>query len=158
MAPSMKFTFALMLFLLCGCSPSRQSKSDDDAVIEAVLAYPSVAQYIHPDIPGRLPVKVALTPAGTATLRATAFNRRVVSTSPSDPQAMILGVSVKDSEATVTLEYRQEGVTGLIHLMKVNGNWIVAVAQMAERRSNNSFKPRPLHGLARVSLAGCGPA
>jgi len=23
---------------------------------------------------------------------------------------------------------------------------------------NNSFKPRPLRGLARVSLAGCGPA
>jgi hypothetical protein len=25
-------------------------------------------------------------------------------------------------------------------------------------RPNNSFKPRPLRGLARVSLAGCGPA
>nr|CAS02430.1 putative integron gene cassette protein [uncultured bacterium] len=25
-------------------------------------------------------------------------------------------------------------------------------------RPNNSLKPRPLRGLARVSLAGCGPA
>jgi len=28
----------------------------------------------------------------------------------------------------------------------------------AVQRPNNSFKPRPLRGLARVSLAGCGPA
>jgi hypothetical protein len=131
-------------------SANSATQTEIGAVVEAALAHPSVTNYLHPEVPGRLPITVAFrSPGGISSLDAALFGRpvRVVSTSQDIP-AVILGVSIEGDQATVALDYPPEGLVGEIVLHRNGTTWVVSSSQLREQRPNNSFKPKPLRGSA----------
>ena len=122
----MRKTLAIAAMLLAACSlersampvidPSANSirQTDIEAVVGAALAHPSVSQYLHPEVRGRLPVTVAFrSPKGLSSLDATLFGRPVrVVAATQDVPAVILAVSINGDHATVALDYPPEGMAG----------------------------------------------
>lgn len=142
----MKFFITLLIATLSACTVSTSPKTDTDAIIEAVLSHGPLAEFLHPEIPGRLPVEVVLDTAGTSPLNATAFGQPVRVTTAEDPQAIILSIEVLGDKASVTLSYPEEGLGGNIDLKSQNGTWKVTSEKLWEQRSNHSFKPSPPRG------------
>ena len=128
----MKYACIILLLALCACEPKVHVKTDTDAIVEAVLADPDLAKFIHPEAFGRLPVTVALNPPSASELHATAFGRPVRLSSSINRETLVLDISVGSGTAKVKFKYPVEGLGGELALQRINGQWLVKEKELWE--------------------------
>jgi hypothetical protein len=107
--------------------------ADVSAVVAAVLQHRDVAMYLHPDAPGRLPVRVALDAAyAQAALDVALYGAPVQRVDAGDTGAVQLVLEPNGDKVHVELVYRPEGIFGTLDLARTDGAWRVVAAQVME--------------------------
>lgn len=101
--------------------------------ITCVLADRRVAQYLHAEIPDRVPVKLHL--ASTITIAKTpeAAGAPVVVTDASAALVDVQRIDRAGTSATVTFEIPGEGVFGEVECHRDGEAWVVGKAKVVER-------------------------
>lgn len=101
---------------------------DFDAIIGETLRHKDVAMYLHPEVSGRVPVRIAFPPP---------FDGRAVNlmlygepaVTVTDPQksadAFWMAPECKEQRCKVTIRYRPEGIKGYVTLVQQGGQWTV---------------------------------
>lgn len=109
--------------------------TDDElgAVVGAVLRDPKVSTYLHPDKPGRVPVRVALAaPYEKSHLPLTLYNAPVQTARTGDRQAIQLTIKPQYRRYQVEVKIPSEGVFGYVYLERVDAAWLVTAANLYE--------------------------
>lgn len=112
--------------------PTPLTKTDINQIVGAVLTHVKVAQYLHPEMPGRLPVKITIAAPYSGTQPdLMLYNRPVV--------VVVAGADAVNFEIVRTVEgakadisYRPEGMGGTVLLIKVRNRWMVSNASVHE--------------------------
>lgn len=112
--------------------PTPLTKTDIHQIVGAVLTHVKVAQYLHPEMPGRLPVKITMAaPYSGAQPDLVLYNRPVVVViAGADAVNFEIGRTVDGAKAEIS--YRPEGMGGTVLLLKVRNRWIVSSASVHE--------------------------
>lgn len=114
-------------------SPTILASADLDQIVSAVLAHPEVSKYLHPEVPGRVPVVVRLAaPYESEALRVEAFGQAVRAAKSEQPGAVSLKVAATGAACRVDVKYRPEGIFGHVDLALVDGAWKVTDATIYE--------------------------
>ena len=129
---------ALLLAASAGVSslppppPTPLTKTDINQIVGAVLTHVKVAQYLHPEMPGRLPVKIAIAAPYSGTQPDLVLYNRpgVVVVAGADAVNFEIGRTVDGAKAEIS--YRPEGMGGTVLLLKVRDRWIVSSASVHE--------------------------
>ena len=129
---------ALLLAASAGVSslppppPTPLTKTDINQIVGAVLTHVKVAQYLHPEMPGRLPVKIAIAAPYSGTQPDLVLYNRpvVVVVAGADAVNFEIGRTVDGAKAEIS--YRPEGMGGTVLLLKVRDRWIVSSASVYE--------------------------
>ncbi len=112
--------------------------NDRTQVLQAVLDAPDLQQYLHPEIPTRVPVVivknevVADTPNLQAVEVPVVFKPRA-GLSESDAALEITRLEIAGDRATVELAYPIEGLVGTATLHRDGSGWVIDKLQLAER-------------------------
>ena len=122
-------------------SPSAPAPTDHasptDAILAAVLTHEQFAMYLHPDVPGRVPVIVS----GAARPNAVSLELHGAAVISQPPEKLaaeqafvdIERWSVEGDRANVVLAYEIEGVGASFRLEReASGRWVVTSADVAE--------------------------
>ncbi len=114
--------------------PITSLASEDVApVVAAVLQHKRVAMYLHPEVPGRVPVRVAVAaPYDRAALDVQLYGAPVKRMGTGDRDAVQLTLQPHDASVKVKVEYRPEGIFGTVELEKRDGVWHVTDAKIFE--------------------------
>ena len=109
--------------------------SDVDAVLQAVLTHDAFAPYLHPEVRGRVPVRVSGKALPNEPLSLSLHGKPVerVEAPAAGPVVEIQQWSVSEGTARVALRYDVEGVRGAFELGKDGGHWRVVQAQVVEQ-------------------------
>jgi hypothetical protein len=109
------------------------SRAELNAVVGHVLVHPEVAKYLHPDAPGRLPVRVALAaPYSSAKLEVDVYGEAVRRARPSNDAAVHLTIRATQNGAKVTLAYPPEGIHGTLRMEREGRQWRITEAKIIE--------------------------
>lgn len=112
--------------------PTPLTKTDINQIVGAVLTHVKVAQYLHPEMPGRLPVKITIAaPYSGAQPDLVLYNRPVVVVVAGD-DAVNFEIGRTSNGAKAEISYRPEGMGGTVLLLKVRDRWIVSSASVHE--------------------------
>jgi hypothetical protein len=104
-----------------------------DAIVGAVMQHKDVAMYLHPEVAGRVPVRIALAPPyADATLKLSLYDKPVKAAASGDRNAMQLVVKPHGETAVVEVKYDPEGIFGSVELERVDGVWRVSKATIYE--------------------------
>ncbi|MEM6989552.1 MAG: hypothetical protein AAF721_03615 [Myxococcota bacterium] len=112
------------------------AKSSADSLLTAALSHPDFAMYLHPEVPGRVPVVVTgfTDPEGrTLVLDGTPL---VLASAPPPNDAAFVDVgswAVRGGVAKLELEYAVEGVSAQFKLQRSPKGWVVSDVSVAER-------------------------
>jgi hypothetical protein len=118
------------------CSASTHSPAvDQSAVLQLVLDHPRLQPFLHPKLPGRVPVTVFVR-APVPGITAEKFGAPVrILTSDSHLAPAVIRLtrfSVSDGAAAVSLHYPIEGVRGSFRLQRDGRIWRVTDADVHE--------------------------
>lgn len=109
------------------------ASEDVSPVVAAVLQHRDVAMYLHPDVPGRVPVRVALAaPYDRTEIDITLYGAPVRRVGQDDAAAVALTLKSHADGVRVELAYRPEGITGHLDVQKRDGAWQVVDARILE--------------------------
>lgn len=112
--------------------PTPLTKTDINQIVGAVLTHVKVAQYLHPEMPGRLPVKITIAaPYSGAQPDLVLYNRPVVVV-VAGADAVNFEIGSTSNGAKAEISYRPEGMGGTVLLLKVRDRWIVTGASVHE--------------------------
>lgn len=117
-------------------STSGAAPRDVEAVLQAVVDLDALEPFLHPEVPGRVPLtlSVATPPTGIALSK---FGQpvRMVASAPGGgaPCLEITQLELQGDRATVRFAYSIEGVMGSAELSKRQGRWAVVRRSVAER-------------------------
>ena len=104
-----------------------------DEAVRLVLQHPDVAMYLHPEVPERVPVRVALAaPYASARLGVALYGKPVRVTSASDRSAVLLTVRATEKTVKVTVAYAPEGIHGTVRLSRDGAKLQVTEARIFE--------------------------
>lgn len=104
-----------------------------NAIVRQVLEHKDVAMYLHPELPERVPVRVALNEAYAASkLELALYGEPVRLAHASDRAAVQLTVRATDQTAKVTVAYAPEGIHGTIRFAREGTAWRVTEATIYE--------------------------
>lgn len=110
------------------------------SVIAAVLDSRPMTMYLHPEVEGRVPVRVAGPALAGVTVDAIAQGQPVkmltADEATADPEAACVifeRIDVGEATAEVELRYPIEGVIGRILLEREGAGWRIVKAELAER-------------------------
>jgi len=122
---------ALALF---ACAQRPYSDGDDAQIIQAVLDHPTLAGFFHPEVPGRVPVKLAMPDSRHVPLSKFGQPVAIVPWSEEPHAAVILveQFTGQDKEAFVRLVYPVEGVVGEFELSLQGKQWVIVKAHVRE--------------------------
>lgn len=111
---------------------SRLTTEDYSQLLQAVLDHGSLAPFLHPEVPGRLPVKVTGVLMKGATVQK--FGKPVEFLEQADSEAVLIirELLVEGPKARVVLVYPIEGVSGRFVLSRGKGGWKVDSANVLE--------------------------
>lgn len=108
------------------------SGTEINQIVGAVLARKEVAMYLHPEVPGRLPVKVAVdSPYSDTPLDLVLYGKPVKVVSNST-DAVEMAIASSAEGVTVKVSYRPEGMAGTIKLKRRQAQWSVIRASIYE--------------------------
>jgi hypothetical protein len=108
------------------------SGTDINQIVGAVLARKEVAMYLHPDVPGRLPVKVAVASPYSDVSVDLVFYGKPVKILSYSADAVNMAISSSAEGVTVTVSYRPEGMAGTVKLKRRQAHWTVIDADIYE--------------------------
>lgn len=107
--------------------------ADVDPIVAAVLQHPDVAMYLHPDAPGRVPVRVSVAaPYDKASLNLTLYGAAVKTAGLGDRGAVQLVLKPQGDKCQVEVRYAPEGIFGSVDLERVGGAWKAKGAKIYE--------------------------
>jgi hypothetical protein len=108
-------------------------QADLNQIISAVLTHKVVSMYLHPEVPGRLPVKVAIAaPYSEIPVGLVLYGKPVKVVSPA-ADAVNLAISPSAEGAVVRVSYRQEGIVGTVTLKRGQAQWTAIGANIYEQ-------------------------
>lgn len=131
-------TFALLLAVSTAVSsvpqptPTLLTKTDINQIVSAVLTHLDVAKYLHPDIPGRLPVKITIADPYSDTRLALVLYHKLVVVVVEAADAVNFEITRTLNGAKVEVSYRPEGMVGTILLGKSRNRWVANSARVYE--------------------------
>lgn len=107
--------------------------ADVGPIVAAVLQHPDVAMYLHPDLPGRVPVRVALAaPHAAAPVALELYGAPVETTEAGDASAVQLALKPYADRVEVDVRYRPEGIFGTVRVESRDGAWVATQASILE--------------------------
>ena len=135
--------FIAFIILISQCMPVFASGSDSpdlsdselSGIVSAVLNHPDVSIYLHPEVPGRVPLVVAIgKPYSYRNIDVSMFGEEiVVTTDPADlKKAVKLRISCDTGKCLVKIGYDPEGIFGEIELTPTDDEWSVTKAVIYE--------------------------
>jgi hypothetical protein len=131
-------TIALLLAAATGASslpqpsPALLTTTEINQIVGAVLTHADVAQFLHPDMPGRLPVKVTVAaPYSGAQLNLVLYRRPVVVVAEGT-DAVNFAIARTSNGAKAEISFRPEGMEGTVLLLKVQNRWIASSVSVSE--------------------------
>lgn len=116
-------------------SASVLANADFDAIAGAVLRHQDVAMYLHPEVEGRVPVRVVFKPPFDGrSVNLQLYGAQVVTQSYESgyDNAFGLSPSCDATQCTVEVWYKPEGIFGQVMLQKQNGQWQVSKTNILE--------------------------
>ncbi len=126
----------LSTFVSAFGSESKQlNNSDLTTVILTVLNYKDVSMFLHPDVPSRVPVIIAIAkPYSYRPIEMNMYGEPViVTTNPKDLKiAVKLKIKCKSDVCTIEISYDPEGMFGEIVVSKEKRKWSVKEAIIYE--------------------------
>jgi hypothetical protein len=140
---SVHFLRAVVLFMIsfgicCSAkeeNPAQAALIPNDAV-EVILNHPSLKKYYHPEVPGRIPLLVSehlLEDSVTFEIFGMPVRVAPDSALESRPHVKFIQYDLHGHRASVTIEYRVEGVRGVFYLKKKeNELWKIVKAKVTE--------------------------
>ena len=106
---------------------------DVDPIVAAVLQHADVAMYLHPDAPGRVPVRVALAaPYDRGPVQLSLYGAPVKLAGNGDRGAVQLTLKPHGDRVKVEVKYDPEGIFGSVDLERVEGTWRATAAKIYE--------------------------
>mgnify|MGYP001123380021 CR=1 FL=1 len=112
--------------------PTPLTKTDINQIVGAVLTHVKVAQYLHPEMPGRLPVKITIAAPYSGTQPALVLYNRPVVVVVAGADAVNFEIVRTVEGAKADISYRPEGMGGTVLLIKVRNRWMVSNASVHE--------------------------
>ena len=114
-------------------SPPRPlTTTDINQIVGAVLTHVKVAQYLHPGMPGRLPVKITIAAPYSDTQPGLVLYNRPVVVVVAGADAVNFKIDRTVEGAKADISYRPEGMGGTVLLIKVRNRWMVSSASVHE--------------------------
>jgi hypothetical protein len=102
-------------------------------IVAAVLQHADVAMYLHPDAPGRVPVRVALAaPYDVAPIDLNLYGAPVAVANAGDRGAVQLVLKSHGDHCHVEIKYDPEGIFGSVDLERRDGAWKATGAKIYE--------------------------
>ena len=106
---------------------------DVSPIVAAVLQHQDVAMYLHPDAPGRVPVRVELAePYATANVQLELYGAPVRQSRDGDRSAVQLTLKPHGERVKVEVKYDPEGIFGSVDVERVDGAWKATGAKIYE--------------------------
>jgi hypothetical protein len=104
------------------------SSADNAAVLKMILDHPDLQQYLHPEVEGRVPVRIKSNDALGTDVSVEKFGKPVafVTTAAATEDAPVLDVKAFDvagDTVTFRIDYAAEGMTAKGELEKTGGQW-----------------------------------
>jgi hypothetical protein len=111
------------------------SDADLTQVLERVLTHKTIAVYLHPEVPGRLPVMIAIgKPYSYQPIQFNLYDQPVVITT--EPKNLKIAVKLKPvcslTLCKVEVDYKPEGIFGQVELKKDSTGWKVTDSKLYE--------------------------
>lgn len=114
-------------------APVALASADVQPVVAAVLQHPEVAKYLHPEVSGRVPVRVAIVaPYDGAPLDLALYGAPIKRVGADDISAIRLAIKPQADRVVVEVRYKPEGIFGHVNLIRQNGVWTVQEAEIFE--------------------------
>jgi hypothetical protein len=109
------------------------ASADVGAIVAIVLQHPEVAMYLHPDVPGRVPVRVAVAaPYDSAPVALSLYGAPVQVSDDRDVAAVQLKLKPHGDTVQVELKYDPEGIFGVVDIAREDGTWQATGARILE--------------------------
>jgi hypothetical protein len=111
------------------------SDADLNAIVAATLTHKDVAMYLHPEVKGRVPVRVAFSPPHDGRkVNINLYDKPVETVTDASKRASAVNLSLECQEAAckVSVSYRPEGIHGYVKLKSLDGKWEVEEASILE--------------------------
>jgi hypothetical protein len=106
---------------------------DVTPVVAAVLQHADVAKYLHPDLPGRVPVHIELAaPYDTVGVHLELYGMPVRQSGDGDRTAVQLTLKPHGERVKVEVKYDPEGIFGSVDVERVDGAWKATGAKIYE--------------------------
>jgi hypothetical protein len=107
--------------------------SDVTPIVAAVLQHADVAMYLHPDSPGRVPVRIALAAPYTASpVALDLYGAPVRLADADDRTAVRLTLKPHGERVKVEVKYDPEGIFGSVDVERIDGAWKATGAKILE--------------------------
>ena len=108
------------------------SQPEINQIVGAVLARKEVAMFLHPEVPERLPVKVAIAPPYSGIPVDLVLYGKPVRIVSDSADAVSLQILSSGDSATVNVSYRREGMAGTVKLERTQARWKAVEARIYE--------------------------
>jgi len=106
---------------------------DVSRIVAAVLQHADVAMYLHPDVPGRVPVHIELAaPYDTSGVQLELYGKPVQQSRDGDRTAVQLTLKPHGERVKVEVKYDPEGIFGSVDVERVDGAWKATGAKIYE--------------------------
>ena len=112
--------------------PTPLTTTDIHQIVGAVLIHVKVAQYLHPEMPGRLPVKVTIAAPYSGAQPDLVLYKLPVVVVVTGAHAVNFAIGRTVDGAKADISYRPEGMGGTVLLIKVRNRWMVSSASVYE--------------------------
>jgi len=104
-----------------------------NGVVDTVLRHPALSVYLHPEVDGRVPVRVHLSGAYASTpLSLSLYDAPVKRVGDADGAAVKLGLRATEKAVKITVTYGPEGVHGTMRLERDASGWRVTDEKIYE--------------------------
>ena len=113
-------------------SASSLRQNDINQIVAAVLTHKDVVMYLHPESPGRVPVRIDLhAPYSDVPVDLVLYGKPVKVLASAD--AINLAITPTAEGVTVRVSYRPEGMVGTVLLTKTSNQWTAMRASIYEQ-------------------------
>ncbi len=139
------FSLILIVFLMFGCAVSgnelrgdSKMKKDSEIVLKKIFSHAEVQKFIHPEVAGRIPIKVIVTDDMSLDYSIKQFGENIIFIRKhdgveDDPLFVIHTFAISDENAYLIIKYPIEGLVIESSLKKHDKEWSVEKISIIEQ-------------------------